>query len=65
MKQVLVYKMHPEECRVNASAVELPVTIEMSETAAREILATLRAIPKNSRDEHTLELVKQLKKVLK
>jgi hypothetical protein len=58
MKQVLVYN-------TEYPAVDLPVTIEMSEKAAQEILATLRAIPKNSRDEHTLELVKQLKKVLK
>lgn len=58
MKQVLVYAME-------YPAVDLPVTIEMTEKAAKEVLATLRAIPKDLRDEHTLELVKQLKKVLK
>lgn len=46
-------------------STELPVTIELSEEAAKEVLATLRAIPKDLRDKHTQELVKQLKKVLK
>jgi hypothetical protein len=58
MESIVVYVME-------YPAVDLPVTIELTEKAAKEILETLRAIPKDLRDEHTQQLVKKLKKVLK
>jgi hypothetical protein len=57
MSQVIVYAME-------YPAVDLPVTIELTEEAANELLRMLRNTPKKKRPEAIVELTKKLKEVL-
>lgn len=57
MGSVVVYAME-------YPAVDLPVTIEMTEEAAGDLLKVLKKIPKSKRDNNIRELTKKLKETL-